>query len=139
MAHSLPLSTSFQADRTLISNYVASRGHAETSPEIDQHAAASGVSSSPNALFSQQTSTGFVIRPVPTMGSSVSHFPDAKLAKDVDEPSNSRDMHSNSNNGPNITETTPLISNGRDNSSQDDLDWWTELWVLSSYTLPVYG
>jgi hypothetical protein len=135
MAHSLPLSTSFQTDCALISNSAAAGGHAETSHDIDQQTPASGVSSSPNALFFQQNNNGANVRSVPTMGSSVS-----KLAKDTDEwQSNSRDVHSNPNNDPDMTETTPLISNDRNNHSQDNLDWWTELWLLSTYTLPVFG
>jgi hypothetical protein len=130
MAHSLPLSTSFQTDRALISNYAAARGHGETSTEI-----VFGLSSSPNDVFSQQNNSGSSVRPVPTMGSS-----DSKLAKDADVwPSNSRDAHSNPNNGPNMTETTPLVSNGRNNHSQDNSDWWAELWLLSKYTLPIFA
>jgi hypothetical protein len=126
MAHSLPLSTSFQTDCALISNYAAARGHAETSLEIDQQTPALGLSSSPNDVFLRQNNGGSSVRPVPTMGSSVS-----KLAKD--------DVHSNPNNGPNMTETTPLISGGRNSHSQDSSDWWTELWLLSKYTLPVFA
>jgi len=133
MAHSLPLSTSFQADCALVSNYAASRGHAETSLETDQQMLVSGLSSSPNALFSQQNNNGSIVRPVPTMGST-------RLAKDADEwPSNGREAHSIPNNGPNMTEATPLIPNGRNNHSQDNSDWWAELWLLSKYTLPVFG
>jgi hypothetical protein len=135
MAHSLPLSTSFQTDRALISNSAAARDHADTSHDIDPQPPASGVSSSPNDLFSQQNNNRSSIRSVPTMGSSVS-----KLAKDADEwQNNGRVVHSNPNDGPNMTETTPLISNGCNNHSQDNSDWRTELWLLSKYTLPVFG
>jgi hypothetical protein len=133
MAHPLPLSTSFQSDRALLSNYAVARGQAETSRDTDQQTPASGVSSSPNALFSQQNNSRSSIRSVPTMGYTVSK-------QDADEwQNNGRDVHSSPNDGPNMTETTPLISNGRSNHSQDNSDWWTELGLLSKYTLPVFG
>jgi len=160
MAQALPASSaSFTSDCALVSRYAAARGHhVETSPELNQQTATSGVpSSSPNALFShhpQRISHEPSVRPVPEiiMGSSASRASDDNNNEDGNGkphdtkwPNDSNDRLTTLNNGPDVTETTPLISNGqngntiRTSPSEDDSDWWNELKTLSSYTLPVFG
>lgn len=136
MSQALPSSASLPSDCALISRYAAARGYAEPVhlPDQDEHAALA-LSSSPNTLRNYE---GRSSRPVPVITRSSASPSSGKERKGSEWRT---EMPEDDGVHVQVTETTPLIlseDTGVDDQPEDS-DWWTELKILSAYTLPVFG